>query len=120
MKRGNSLDAKTSRFITRETRGKGLITVGDPRAVLSSDGCGDLIVFGTERLGPEPTALVKPVRLRSISVDGYAGSAFSMSPSPRALPLPSFWRKSAVGDDDAGDEVDLPATQDLRRLLRLE
>ncbi|XP_028781652.1 uncharacterized protein LOC114737834 [Neltuma alba] len=44
----------------------------------------------------------------------YAGSAFVVSPSPSALPLPSFSKKqpSAVVDDFA--------TRDLRRLLRLE
>ncbi|KAK4283571.1 hypothetical protein QN277_000508 [Acacia crassicarpa] len=44
----------------------------------------------------------------------YAGSAFAVSPSPSALPLPFFLKKqpSAAVDDFA--------TQGLRRLLRLE
>jgi hypothetical protein len=46
--------------------------------------------------------------------DVYAGSAFAMSPSPSALPIPSFQRKfaSPVAADDS-------ATRDLRRLLRI-
>ncbi|XP_061367952.1 uncharacterized protein LOC133310969 [Gastrolobium bilobum] len=50
-----------------------------------------------------------------VKTDVYAGSAFAMSPSPNALPLPSFPTKkqaSAAFDDSA--------TRDLRRLLRLE
>lgn len=46
--------------------------------------------------------------------DVYAGSAFSQSPSPSSLPLPTFSRRReglAVVDDTA--------TRDLRRLLRI-
>ncbi|XP_058758710.1 uncharacterized protein LOC131631960 [Vicia villosa] len=53
--------------------------------------------------------------LEAVKSDKYAGSAFSMSPSPSALPLPSFLMKkqfSATVDDSA--------TRDLRRLLRLD
>ncbi|XP_027331860.1 uncharacterized protein LOC113847152 [Abrus precatorius] len=51
----------------------------------------------------------------AVKSDVYAGSAFAMSPSPSALPIPSFQTKkqaSAAFDDSA--------TRDLRRLLRLE
>ncbi|KAJ1395157.1 Proline-rich nuclear receptor coactivator motif [Sesbania bispinosa] len=51
----------------------------------------------------------------AVRSDVYAGSAFAVSPSPSALPLPSFSTKkqsSAAFDDSA--------TRDLRRLLRLE
>ncbi|KAE9599021.1 hypothetical protein Lal_00043927 [Lupinus albus] len=48
--------------------------------------------------------------------DVYAGSAFSMSPSPSALPLPSFHKKSS----SSPAVIDDSATRDLRRLLRLE
>ncbi|KAJ1427250.1 Proline-rich nuclear receptor coactivator motif [Sesbania bispinosa] len=51
----------------------------------------------------------------AVRSDVYAGSAFAVSPSPSALPLPSFPTKkqsSAAFDDSA--------TRDLRRLLRLE
>ncbi|OIV95813.1 hypothetical protein TanjilG_20263 [Lupinus angustifolius] len=48
--------------------------------------------------------------------DIYAGSAFAMSPSPSALPLPSFHKKSSSSPAVIVDS----ATRDLRRLLRLE
>ncbi|GAA0164501.1 hypothetical protein LIER_20117 [Lithospermum erythrorhizon] len=41
----------------------------------------------------------------------YAGSAFSVSPPPSDLPLPTFSKKLSFDDH---------ATRDLRRLLRLE
>ncbi|KAF7837183.1 putative plant/F10N7-170 protein [Senna tora] len=73
----------------------------------------DLVVCGTQRLGPDPEMVPKQIRIAKTDV--YAGSAFAVSPSPSALPLPSFSKKkqsSAVVDDSA--------TRDLRRLLRLE
>nr|AFK45492.1 unknown [Lotus japonicus] len=77
----------------------------------------ELVVVGTQRLGPDPEMVPKQIRIMDgqIGFDMYAGSAFAMSPSPRALPLPSFWKKvaPAVAVDDS-------ATRDLRRLLRLE
>lgn len=51
----------------------------------------------------------------AVKSDVYAGSVCAVSPSPSALPLPSFPTKkqSSVAFDDS-------ATRDLRRLLRLE
>ncbi|KAL3012083.1 hypothetical protein AAZX31_07G235300 [Glycine max] len=51
----------------------------------------------------------------AVKSEVYAGSAFAVSPSPEALPLPSFSTKKqdSVAVDDS-------ATRDLRRLLRLE
>lgn len=46
--------------------------------------------------------------------DVYAGSAATISPSPRALPVPTFFKKG--GDQMCADN----ATKDLRRLLGLE
>ncbi|MED6119753.1 hypothetical protein PIB30_014615 [Stylosanthes scabra] len=51
----------------------------------------------------------------AVNGDMYAGSAFSVSPSPSALPLPSFSTKK-----QSSPAVDDSATRDLRRLLRLE
>lgn len=53
--------------------------------------------------------------------DSYAGSAFFHSPSPRSLPLPSFFNKkqdsmAMVTDHDAFDDS---ATKHLCSLLRL-
>ncbi|XP_020238526.1 uncharacterized protein LOC109817620 [Cajanus cajan] len=70
-----------------------------------------LVVVGTQRLGPDPEMVPKQIRIADFK-PVYAGSAFAVSPSPSALPLPSFFRKQAAVDDSA--------TRDLRRLLRLE
>ncbi|XP_059649159.1 uncharacterized protein LOC132295094 [Cornus florida] len=82
----------------------------------------DLIVYGTERSGPDPEMVRREIRvgdLRSALAAGgrsdmYAGSAFAMSPSPSSLPLPSFFNKKQVSEiaDDS-------ASRDLRRLLGL-
>lgn len=79
-----------------------------------------LTVTGTERLGPDPEMVPKQIRIVDLKQhpvagysDVYAGSAFSVSPVPSSLPLPSFSRKKEVFVDDS-------ATRDLRRLLRLD
>lgn len=75
----------------------------------------DLVIIGTQRLGPDPNMVPKQIRIVDFKTgcDVYAGSAFAMSPSPSALPIPSFQRKFApVAVDDS-------ATRDLRRLLRI-
>ncbi|XP_047948803.1 uncharacterized protein LOC125194589 [Salvia hispanica] len=56
---------------------------------------------------------MRPERMPLPLLEVYAGSAFSLSPSPRSLPLPSFFNKNLNPSDD-------PATRDLRRLLRLD
>lgn len=56
---------------------------------------------------------LKQVRVE-FQPDGYAGSAFSQSPSPRSLPLPRFSKKK-----ERPATVDDLATSDLRRLLRI-
>ncbi|KAK6913837.1 hypothetical protein RJ641_021158 [Dillenia turbinata] len=89
----------------------------------------EVIAFGTERLGPDrPEMIPKQIRMRdsnlkglfsseSVISDVYAGSAaFSLSPSPSSLPLPSFSKKK----QQASLIVDDSATRDLRRLLRLD
>uniref|UniRef100_A0A5B7BE85 Uncharacterized protein n=1 Tax=Davidia involucrata TaxID=16924 RepID=A0A5B7BE85_DAVIN len=80
---------------------------------------------GTQRLGPHPGMVPKQIRIGDgelkspvavgIWSDVYAGSAFSLSPSPSSLPLPSFFNKKQVSKI-----VDDSATKDLRRLLRLD
>ena len=76
----------------------------------------DFVVIGTQRLGPDPNIVKKQTRIVDFknACDVYAGSAFAMSPSPSALPIPSFQRKFT-----APVTVDDSATRDLRRLLRL-
>lgn len=78
-----------------------------------------------QRLGPDvPEMVPKQIRINdtksflspvSVRSDVYAGSSCSMSPSPRSLPLPSFYKKKQVISP-----VDDSATRDLRRLLRLD
>ncbi|KAJ4823655.1 hypothetical protein Tsubulata_032511 [Turnera subulata] len=103
LRRGESLDSKVK---TAESDSKKEQTGGG----------GDMVVTGTERLGPAPEMVSKPARivdLRSpVAADMYAGSAFSVSPAPSSLPLPSFKKKQVTVDD--------LATRDLRRLLRLD
>ncbi|KAK7359661.1 hypothetical protein VNO77_01623 [Canavalia gladiata] len=96
LRRGESLDSKLkSEALRRE---------GD-----------DLVVM--QRLGPDPEMVPKQIRIVDLKPgrDVYAGSAFAVSPSPSALPLPSFSRKQS-----AAKAVADSATRDLRRLLRLE
>ncbi|XP_010242559.1 PREDICTED: uncharacterized protein LOC104586882 [Nelumbo nucifera] len=81
-------------------------------------------VYGTERLGPKPEMVPKQIRIAdaklfsprvAVRSDVYAGSSCSISPSPSALPLPSFSKKKdqpALFDDSA--------TKDLRRILGLD
>lgn len=73
------------------------------------------------RIGPEaPELMPKQIRLSPPPLpDVYAGSAFALSPSPRSLPLPSFFNKKQ-GDFVKINHSDDPATRDLRRLLRLD
>ncbi|GFZ08943.1 hypothetical protein Acr_20g0007510 [Actinidia rufa] len=108
-RRGESLDSKLHGGDKRHPQ---------PPAKTSRD---DLVVYGTERLGPDPERIrdLKSVLLSPAigSGDVYAGSAFSTSPSPRSLPLPSFFNKKQVSKVAGGND---PATRDLRRLLRLD
>ncbi|KAG6435497.1 hypothetical protein SASPL_100371 [Salvia splendens] len=67
-----------------------------------------------------PEMMPKPIRLSPAPLpDMYAGTAFALSPSPRSLPLPSFFNKKQQ-DFVKINSSDDPATRDLRRLLRLE
>lgn len=62
----------------------------------------------------DPGTVMKQVRVGLPDV--YAGSAVTMSPSPRALPVPSFFKKGGGGEKFVDDS----ATKDLRRMLRLD
>ena len=101
LRRGESLDSLTSK-----ANGGRSPNLKSPNQK-SAD---DLAVLGTPRnirLSPPPL------------VDVYAGSAFSLSPSPRSVPLPSFFNKKS-DDGKIISPLDDPATRDLRRLLRLD
>ncbi|GFP98620.1 hypothetical protein PHJA_002005900 [Phtheirospermum japonicum] len=112
LRRGESLDSFASKISGRKS---------NPRSP-NQKPVDDLAVLGTNRIGPDsPVMLPKQIRLSPPSFpDVYAGSAFSLSPSPRSLPLPSFFNKKEQIDDVEIKPSDNPATRDLRRLLRLE
>ncbi|CAN4112824.1 unnamed protein product [Withania somnifera] len=83
----------------------------------------ELTVYGTVRLGPEqPEMLPKNIRMGRTPTDVYVESAFSNSPSPRSLPLPSFF--SNMNNNKNNNRELKPfndsATRDIRRLLGLE
>ncbi|KAJ4955682.1 hypothetical protein NE237_012465 [Protea cynaroides] len=118
LKRGESLDSKRKNESSLKNQ--------NHQTVVSSSSTGslDLVFYGTERLGPDPEMVPKQIRVADLKTilspvavrsDKYAGSAFSLSPSPRSLPLPSFFMKK-----DGLAIVDDSATKDLRRLLRLD
>ncbi|XP_057484862.1 uncharacterized protein LOC130771269 [Actinidia eriantha] len=111
LRRGEALDSKLHDGESR---------CPSPPAKTSRD---DLAVYGTERLGTDPDQ-IRICDLKSVLLspapgagDVYAGSAFATSPSPRSLPLPSFFNKKHMSKVAGGDD---PATRDLRRLLRLD
>ncbi|KAJ8565916.1 hypothetical protein K7X08_008492 [Anisodus acutangulus] len=104
LRRGESLDSLNP-SIRKENK-----TTSSCKKKTTSD---ELTVYGTGRLGPEQPEML-PKKIRVGRSDVYAGSAFSNSPSPRALPLPSFF------NNNNKKSFDDSATRDLRRLLRLE
>ncbi|XP_058076906.1 uncharacterized protein LOC131225396 [Magnolia sinica] len=110
LKRGQSLDLKRSHEFNRRNDLKKSVSLTES----------DLIVCGTERLGPDPELVPKQIAVLSPSLfrsNGvYAGSAFSQSPPPSSLPLPKFSKRK----EGAATAIDDSATKDLRRLLRLE
>ncbi|KAL0367646.1 UNVERIFIED_CONTAM: hypothetical protein Sradi_3654700 [Sesamum radiatum] len=108
LRRGESLSSLTSK-VSGEAP-----TTPTPKPV------DDLAVLGTVRVGPDlPEMVPKQIRLGAPSSTDYAGSAFYSSPSPRSVPLPSFFNKRDSNDCQS-EPFDDGATRDLRRLLRLE
>ncbi|OAY46955.1 uncharacterized protein LOC110617791 [Manihot esculenta] len=102
LKRGESF-AKTDKRVSKENR--------KPMVKLEKNA--DLVLGSTDRLGPDPETVQKQIRVDDFNklVEGmYAGSAFVASPPPSSLPVPGFLGKSSNG----------AATNDLRRLLRLD
>lgn len=78
----------------------------------------EVTAVGTGRLGPNPEMVPKHMGIGNLktgaaAAEMYAGAAFSVSPSPSSLPLPSFSLKKD------GSPIADCATKDLRRLLRL-
>ncbi|KAL8515456.1 hypothetical protein ACS0TY_014231 [Phlomoides rotata] len=111
LRRGESLDSLTSK-----ANGGRSPYLKSPNQKIADD----LAFLGTRRIGPDSPGLApRHIRLSPPPLaDVYAGSAFCLSPSPRSLPLPSFFNKKQ--DDGKISPLDDPATRDLRRLLRLD
>lgn len=64
-----------------------------------------------------PLMVPKQINVQYLA-DEYSGSAFYSSPSPRSVPVPSFFLKQLVhGEIKLFDDS---ASKDLRRLLRLD
>lgn len=118
LRRGESLDSLNPN-IRKENK-----TTSSCKKKKPASGSGDeLTVYSTGRLGPEqPGMLPKNIRVGRTPTDVYAGSAFSNSPSPRSLPLPSFFNNMNNNNKKQVEfkSFDDSASRDLRRLLRLE
>lgn len=113
LRRGESLDS-LNQNIRKENK-----TTSCKKKKPASGSGDELTVYGTGRLGPEqPGMLPKNIRVGRTPTDVYAGSAFSNSPSPRSLPLPSFFNNNKKQVELK--PFDDSASRDLRRLLRLE
>ncbi|KAF6147594.1 hypothetical protein GIB67_031585 [Kingdonia uniflora] len=75
----------------------------------------DLVLFSTDRLGPDPMMVPKQIRLTDLKSEDddddimFAGSVIVASPSPKSLPMPAFFKSS--------NKV---ATTEIRRLLNLD
>uniref|UniRef100_A0A2P2P266 Uncharacterized protein MANES_15G019800 n=1 Tax=Rhizophora mucronata TaxID=61149 RepID=A0A2P2P266_RHIMU len=106
LRRGESLDSKI----------KSSETSAVAAAKKDQGGGGEMVMNGTDRLGPGPEMVPKQIKIVDLrspvarKSDVYAGSASVVSPEPSSLPLPSFSKK----------KFDDSATRDLRRLLRLD
>ncbi|KAL6532293.1 hypothetical protein OROGR_014263 [Orobanche gracilis] len=115
LRRGESLDSFTT---SKVKGGKSSPNPGSP----NQKPVDYMAVLSTSRIEPDcPEMFPKQIRLSPPSPpDVYAGLAFSLSPSPRSLPLPSFFNKKQQPDDCGINPLDNTATRDLRRLLRLD
>ncbi|KAM3375679.1 hypothetical protein P3S68_014393 [Capsicum galapagoense] len=98
----------------KKSNGNDVIVMGQVTILRRGESMNSLkSIYTDKKFGPVQPELLSPkqIRVGLSSADVYAGSAFSNSPSPRALPLPSFFNTKKQEDF---------ATRDLRRLLRLE
>ncbi|XP_042477859.1 uncharacterized protein LOC122059237 [Macadamia integrifolia] len=93
-----------------------------------------LVITSTERLGPEPSDLPEEImRVMKPSVasendnnkkknedEKFSGSVFYLSPPPSSLPLPKFSLRPKLSCNAEAEGIDAGATDNLRRLLRLQ
>lgn len=108
--------------VTRsDPRKRTAVSSGQPEAapVSKKSSADDSVVARSSGLDVEKVTILRRGQsldssLVAVKSDMYAGSAV-VSPSPSALPLPSFFTKKQLPAT-----FDNSATRDLRRLLRLE
>lgn len=114
LRRGESMDSLNSK-IHRDNKPSPATRDSETRPGYPETRKVDLVVSVTRKPGLEQ------IRVSRSSGDVYAGSGFSNSPSPRSLPLPSFFNNvNKKLDGSNTTSFDDSATRDLRRLLRLE
>ncbi|KAI3459323.1 hypothetical protein Pfo_015986 [Paulownia fortunei] len=106
------------------TSGGGGLVTGQVTLLRRGESLGSLAskITGESPIQKPVDDLVVPKQIRLVAAppaDIYAGSAFYLSPSPRSVPLPSFFNKKDPIDCESKPFED-GATRDLRRLLRLE
>ncbi|XP_020226680.1 uncharacterized protein LOC109808200 [Cajanus cajan] len=103
--------------LTRPEQRKRVAVASSQAAVVKRSSADDSKLGRSSNFGLEKVTILRRGQSldSAVKTDVYAGSAFAMSPSPSALPIPSFSTKKP-----ASAAVDDSATRDLRRLLRLE
>nr|XP_043640017.1 uncharacterized protein LOC122611114 [Erigeron canadensis] len=101
-----AVDRKVSRKVTPPKKEKRNHKIEDLKIE-------DFALSSTDRLGPDPEMVPKQMKKNNnkIAEFFFAGSAFVDSPPPSSVPLPGFFTKSFVKEDDP--------SSDLRRILGL-
>ncbi|XP_043710048.1 uncharacterized protein LOC122658947 [Telopea speciosissima] len=82
-----------------------------------------LIITSTDRMGPEPSDIPEEILrvMKPPSVEEkFSGSVFYLSPPPSSLPLPKFSLRPKLSCNAQAGGFDTGATDNLRRLLRLQ
>ncbi|KAL4281768.1 hypothetical protein GQ457_03G038030 [Hibiscus cannabinus] len=84
------------------------------------------IMASVNPIGPDPNDLPKVLASSYIATgnvakdsEKFSGSVFTLSPPPSSLPLPKFSLRPKLSCKAEAAEVDVGATDNLRRLLRL-
>lgn len=109
--------AETKRSPSVGNLNPGELVMGRVTILRRGESMGSLYQKIRESVPAETIERVGGDDLRRIRIgDVYAGSAFSNSPSPRSLPVPSFFSNPNREQDGLDDS----ATRYLRRVLRLE
>ncbi|KAE8674788.1 putative TFIIB zinc-binding protein [Hibiscus syriacus] len=84
------------------------------------------VMASVNPIGPDPNDLPKVLSSSYIAtgnvakdLEKFSGSVFTLSPPPSSLPLPKFSLRPKLSCNAEAAEVDIGATDNLRRLLRL-